>query len=182
MKFRIAALALASILTVSAVVSPVSAAEPGTICISGGDLGIAVEYFCARRPTAAECRSCVQDECKKHTFQITWAWIENLYGDVFTSFQATCEAVATAGCHDHDATPAAVNEWKLAVARVPVPRSHFQPGRDGSQAPRASKDTGGCDLGITRRAARIRHILVLINTVMPADAFAGHAQPRSRRR
>lgn len=108
MKFRIAALALASVLTVSAVVSPVSAAEPGTICISGGDLGIAVEYFCARRPTAAECRSCVQDECRERTFQITWAWIENLYGDVFTSFQATCEAVATAGCHDHDATPAAV--------------------------------------------------------------------------
>jgi hypothetical protein len=107
MKSGITPLVLAFTLGLSPIAPSAAAAEPGTICISGADIGISVEYFCARRTTAAECQSCVQEWCKKYTFDITWSWIETLYGNVFDSFQATCEAVASAGCHDHNATPSA---------------------------------------------------------------------------
>lgn len=110
MKSGITTLALALALGTPAIAPTASAAEPGTICISGADLGITLGYWCARRPTAAECQTCVRDWCKQHTSDITFAWIVNQIGDVYDSFQATCEAVGLAECHDHDPAPDATSD------------------------------------------------------------------------
>src|SRR5579883_626411 len=97
---RIWFLSFTAVIVVASSAAPAYAADPGTICISGGDIGIATGYDCGRRDTREACLACVKDRCGKYTQDITWAWIESIYGDVFDSFRSACEATASADCPD----------------------------------------------------------------------------------